>query len=1038
MAGVRLISGGPRSDRAAQIDTFVLERLSESLLIVPTDAYAQRRAAKLLTLTGRAAQLVPPVITFGKLADRILHSSEQRARDVTSLERRIILARAATQSRQQGALESLGMAADSEGFLDHLLSIINELKQAAIEPRQFREHVRDRRNTMDKIVADVYTAYQKELKDAGMVDLPGKYWLARIECEKSTRPIGLGSIQQLVFDDFDDFTPSEFGVIKALVGHVGDIVFGINVNPDPEQRSLYATPLHTVAKIRAAFESAVFAEPWIEPAARRTSEFIGATLLVRKTIPVPAQLEKDVEFAEYHTLEHEIESIARRIKHLVRSEGAALPNIAVVWRNITTVAASMREIFREFGIPVSGLEARPLSESAAAGFILRFISATQTWSPESVLDVLTAPWFAGLNAPLIDTFPILVRAARVGASERSWRESIKRLADSLEDPKQIELKRLCEHLPHTRAQEGCKALVNAAERFGKLAKKMDGRMTIRGRIELLEKFIEQWHFAETVSAMPLGVEREFEESALLTLTNTFAILREGHKTDTEAIDLISFAKVLRRAFAAATAQVQASGGVSCLEMEPARYLDFDYVFLAGLTDTQIPAGRKLSAIYSEDDRRDLGDAGVTLDRAEAHNQGEILLFQRMFAIGRRRVFASWHRLSPGGSVVQRSLYLNEIADRMGGLKASKPQSPLDVLVPHPDLAACTRDAQNIMVPAGHATHFTEIAAAARMESKRYGFDPFDAHEGALSAPENLAQLAEHFNTAHEFSASQLETYAECPFQFFQERVLKLFAIETPEQAFDHLARGSVLHAALEAFHASYLGKTLGEIPEDEAAAAMATAAGEAFDDAARRLRNLSPGLLAAERARILTTLQRHLRLTREADNSSEEAWRPIHLEEAFGGESQLPPYALSIKEHDHPILLQGKIDRIDEGAAAFRLVDYKSSKVEAKSVSRGRVFQLALYALACEAAIIPGCTVAEAIYLGVGKDKGTTSAFRKIGKKPNWDERIAVARTAVEDAVKGIRAGNFHPTREGERCRGCPDEKVCRFERVRIQRKPVS
>src|SRR5262245_48645898 len=133
MARVRLISGGPRSDRVARIDALIVERLSESLLIVPTDAYARRRAAALLTRTGCIAQLDPPVITFGELVNRILRDSPLRARDIAPLEQRILLSRAVAQARERGILEPLGAAADSEGFLDHLQSVVYELKQAAIE-----------------------------------------------------------------------------------------------------------------------------------------------------------------------------------------------------------------------------------------------------------------------------------------------------------------------------------------------------------------------------------------------------------------------------------------------------------------------------------------------------------------------------------------------------------------------------------------------------------------------------------------------------------------------------------------------------------------------------------------------------------------------------------------------------------------------------------------------------------------------------------------------------------------------------------------
>jgi hypothetical protein len=83
----------------------------------------------------------------------------------------------------------------------------------------------------------------------------------------------------------------------------------------------------------------------------------------------------------------------------------------------------------------------------------------------------------------------------------------------------------------------------------------------------------------------------------------------------------------------------------------------------------------------------------------------------------------------------------------------------------------------------------------------------------------------------------------------------------------------------------------------------------------------------------------------------------------------------------------------------------------------------------------PGAQCDSAVYLAVGKDKGETAALARGGRTPVWDDRVARAREAVAAAVAGIRAGRFHPTLHDEACKGCAAERVCRFERARMQRK---
>jgi len=1034
MAFVRMITGTARSGRAGHLDALLLERLGESLLVVPTSAYARRRAGQLLKATGTAAMLDPPVVTFGELAKRILRGSSFDATPIGPLEQRMVLHRAIARARAAGSLDALGAASDSEGFLDHLLTIIGQLKQAAIEPKQFRQHIRARRHAMDGIVAEVYTAYQDELKQSGSVDLQGLYWLARIACEGAARPAELATLRRLLFDDFDDFTPSEFEVIRALSAHVDELAFGLNLSDDPERKNLYALPLGTRDALRRAFPDSEMVA-FDAPAGARQSEFIAASLLVRKESPAPPDLTRDVTFVECHTLEHEIESIARRIKHLVRTEGTLLPDIAVVWRNTASVAAPMREIFREFGIPVAGLEGRTLAESAAAGFVLRFLNAAQSWTSEAVLDVLTSPWFSGPVAVHAHVFPILIRAARVRPARHGWRGSLERLARYLEDPKQIELKRLIAHVPNARA--ACSALQDSVAHF---AAQCDGLLRpkpIAGHVEALRALMDAWPMAEAAAAMPAGDEREVEELALSELSHALGLLGKIHASDSARVDLGRFAQLLRRAFSASAISTSArDGAVACLGMEPARYLHFEHVFLAGLTDAHVPAGRKLSAIYTDDERADLGAAGVALDHAETHNQREVLLFQRMFTIAQKRLTVSWHRLAPGGKSVQRSLYLNEIADRLGSLDEQKASASEDIFLPTPDAAACRRDFQNLALVAGDTSQFPECAAAARIEGQRYAFSGFDAHDGVLADAHTLAWLREAYGDAHVFSASQLEAFADCPFRFFQERVLDLLDIESAEQAFDHLARGLVLHGALQQFHTRFVGRTIPEIESDEAAAAMRECAGAAFDLVATQFRHLPEGVLAAERARTIETLLRYERIARDPDNRNAlDPWPPERFEVAFGQsqDADLPSFTLDTATGT--IRLSGRIDRIDRKNGQFRLIDYKSSPIAAKPLESGKIFQLALYALAAEAVLLPGEQCADALYVPVGHDKNPRLALSRTNPKAAWDERIARAKQSVAEAVAGIRAGRFHPTLDKTPCNGCASQKVCRFERARMRRK---
>ena len=60
----------------------------------------------------------------------------------------------------------------------------------------------------------------------------------------------------------------------------------------------------------------------------------------------------------------------------------------------------------------------------------------------------------------------------------------------------------------------------------------------------------------------------------------------------------------------------------------------------------------------------------------------------------------------------------------------------------------------------------------------------------------------------EYSISQLETFAKCPFKYFVERVLKLNIIEEPTEEIEAIELGSILHAILFEFYTALRNKGL--------------------------------------------------------------------------------------------------------------------------------------------------------------------------------------------------------------------------------------
>ena len=248
------------------------------------------------------------------------------------------------------------------------------------------------------------------------------------------------------------------------------------------------------------------------------------------------------------------------------------------------------------------------------------------------------------------------------------------------------------------------------------------------------------------------------------------------------------------------------------------------------------------------------------------------------------------------------------------------------------------------------------ARALRLAHWRDRSGRFDRFEGHLTDPRIIERLTQEFaSTRRPFSASQLESLALCPFQFFQKYVL---CLEPPEERReldeDHATRGSLLHKGLEILHENLrdIPDAADRAPADRVAATIAGVFEQVLATEPEPRSEIAGGLFAIESERLRRTARRYARQFREyADEEGRNA-RAEHLELAFGGPGGTVA-SLTLGEGDAMIRVDGFIDRIDmldhDGRSLFRVIDYKAGHVPAPAeIAAGLALQLPLYAIAAQ------------------------------------------------------------------------------------------
>jgi RecB family exonuclease len=324
-------------------------------------------------------------------------------------------------------------------------------------------------------------------------------------------------------------------------------------------------------------------------------------------------------------------------------------------------------------------------------------------------------------------------------------------------------------------------------------------------------------------------------------------------------------------------------------------------------------------------------------------------------------------------------------------------------------------------------------AAASVEQSRHDASPFNVYDAALQDSELIAAIAARFGEDHRFSVSAIESYLDCPFQFFETHVLHIDPSEPPMPELDAAMRGSLMHDVLCRFHTQYRGVPIADIAEAEALSSMHETVAAVFQERGWQAAAAPAGVLRVEQARMNVLLGRYLKLER---NAQQAQWAPQYFEVDFGvdraGDAPSTSDPFVIETDVGPVLFRGRIDRIDVQDQQARIIDYKTGNMPAaRDINAGVKVQLTIYAQALEKLLLPDHVCSEACFLKVGEEK-RQDALSCGRPKVEPQVREANARAQIAQAVAHIRGGWFPPLRRGKTCYGCGHARPCRYDKGRM------
>lgn len=1034
MAQFIVITGTARSNREAQLNARFDVARDKALLLLPGRGDVRTRQDALLG-EGAPGLWGASILDLAGFAERIVAESLAPVRRIGKLERRLLIEQAiqAEQTAIAGLLDT--DTSNLSGLASHMLAMVMQLKQAAIEPDQFLAQLNKDGllHPQDRALALVYAHYQEALKASGHFDVPGLYWAAEACCRES-KPRALAGIDTFLLDGFDDFTPSELRLLESVVTTMRQVVVGLHHDTRPARIDAFAGPARTLHALHARFDVEAYRAD--EPPPTDEPGYVAEHLFWRDKPSRLASPSEGVSVIPCIDARHESETIAREIRALLDA-GTPQARIAIALREGGAPLTTLLSTLTTMGVPARSTLRMSLASTRVGATLLAFLDVLPGWECDAVLDLLTQPalWPGG-TAKESEAFTLLVRKAKVLAGEQEWDRQLTVLADALSNR------------PHVLANME-KMLANPVSAIEALRKRL---ATLRRWTARFPAEATGSHYLQAVGA--LVEEWRFESADDSPALAAFwrALGQMTRFAPTETVTREDFLRSLKRALTESDLPVTSTReGVLIAEPEFLRNRRFEHLFIAGMNEGIYPRSPALNVLYGRRDLDRLARAGVVLDDAGVSASRERLMFLRLFLESDGKVTLTWRLQKEQGREASPSPFLAEIEELLAHRPGVRRPAPAaEAIVPAVERVSSLRDAANCAALAGGGGAATlqkklpQVALGLRVEQERWAEAPCGSHDGVLQDDALLARIAARFSPQRSFSAAQLETWLSCPFHFLQQRVMRIDDTPPFEGEIEPRTRGDILHRTLQLFHAEHVGKPLSSKVRDEAEAAMEQALRKALGASKRDLDCLPREIVAAERRYLSSVLRRYLEM---AYAREDDAWRPAHFELAFGSargeeeESSQPafPAFTLVLDNGESIILSGRVDRIDLTATggAARIIDYKSGAVPAASaIHGGTSIQLGIYALALEEGILPGTTCEEAYYVPVGKGNWREA----LGKNPTrekekWAQREPNMRASIANAVTAIRAGHFPPLPAGKECHGCGYAKACRRSEARQARK---
>lgn len=1033
--------------------------IDELLLIVPTNRRARTQKKELISSLPQKSASGINIETLGTISTKLLSESKS-FKQLSEAAATVFIKQSAAQLK----LNYFSMYKDGIPFgtLDRIKNVISEYKRHGISPHHLRNEA-DKLDKSEKLkaldIAGIYEKYLAKCLSLNAYELGDVYGeLNNLSAEQFPADFKqlYPSVNLIVVNGFDEFSIPEIKIINSLSSVVENLFIDFDYN---ENNKFIFSHLDKCYQkfLELGFRIAGDAG---EEKRDGFKKLIRENLFKTKKRRDNKNYKGKIFKLTGYDREKEVELIAKEIKRLITEEKIEPHKVCVAFNLIRNYSPIVRDLFRKNGLPFNLTDRTPLDNSNPVTAVVNFLEiAENDFYYKNIFRALTSGF---ISAGQIDYSNLYKTAAelKIVSGKENW---IATLEDSIRNLKNVSDED--EDIAERKSASYRKAL-NDIKNLDTLLQPFEKKHSA-GRTDFtIKEFTEKFSGFIYNSELPLKllkIKENREENIrgftefLETVNEVFELLEEEYGSE-KKFDLKFFMEQLRTicSWARFNVKEKSNYGVQVTAFEEIRGLQFDYLFLGGMCDGDIPTRYKPEIFFSGSFRK----------QALKHQTEERSRFYQNLCAWNKQLYLSYPQTQGGRETVV-STFLDDFEElfetstideeNFNGIIFSGEEAEIFI---GENFAKNKIEAGKI--PDGLNIEVEQINKAIEIEKLREensftdssytGILLTDTEDGKIN-PALLEKLGSFKN--RQYSISQLETYAKCPFKFFVERVLGIETFEEPTEDIEAVEMGRILHAVLYEFYTTVRDSKIqiAGCTEEEFKKLQKMI----FDIAGKQTASEQTGfrspLTFYEKEKIFgiggnkeeSVLNRFI----ENERDDDKEFTPQYFEVSFG---------LLRKEGSDKILsnhepveiegakLRGKIDRIEISKEndLFNIVDYKLSgkKPSFRELKEGISLQLPVYLYAAQNLLakkygknfFPNEMIIYSLKYALdefGKDP-VSLKYSRDKEITTIEQLINLTIKHIVNYVQQISEGKFglspHADREKLICNYCQFKSVCRVE----------